>query len=113
MPVTTKALYDTDFVEWANEAVELLRQRRFAELDLENLIEEVEDLARSQQEAVRSQLRRLLMHLIKRTIQPEKATGSRIRSIANARAQIRDKLETSPSLRRYLEGARQRAYELA
>lgn len=35
-------LYETDFVEWINQAVVLLKQSKFSELDLENLIEEVE-----------------------------------------------------------------------
>ena len=46
MDVVTKSLYDTDFVEWTAHAVELLRQRRFDEIDLENLIEEIEDLGK-------------------------------------------------------------------
>ncbi len=42
---TAKNLYDADFYAWAHDQAELLRDKRFDELDLENLIEEVEDLA--------------------------------------------------------------------
>src|SRR5438067_2307597 len=42
MGATTKTLYETDFVEWCARTAELLRERRFDEVDLENLVEEVE-----------------------------------------------------------------------
>jgi hypothetical protein len=47
MASTTKTLYDTDFVVWADNTAELIRARRFEELDIENLAEEVESLARA------------------------------------------------------------------
>ncbi|WP_366918477.1 DUF29 family protein [Acaryochloris sp. IP29b_bin.148] len=47
-------LYDTDFVEWIDQAVALLKQSKFSELDLENLIEEVESWGRSEKNALRS-----------------------------------------------------------
>jgi hypothetical protein len=39
----TTTLYDTDFYTWTAQTVHLLKERRFSELDLENLIEEIED----------------------------------------------------------------------
>ncbi len=50
-------LYDTDFVKWIDQAVALLKQSKFSELDLENLIEEVESLGCSEKNALRSNLR--------------------------------------------------------
>jgi hypothetical protein len=44
---TAKNLYDEDFFVWSQKQAELLRDHRFDELDLANLIEEVEDLAGS------------------------------------------------------------------
>ena len=102
MGALTKTLYETDFVEWADHTAELLRQGKFHEVDLEHLIEEVEGLAGSDRHAVRSQLTRLLMHLIKERIQPERAGSSWRTSIVDARREIRLKLEASPSLRPYL-----------
>jgi hypothetical protein len=105
MSTATKTLYETDFVEWADRTAELLRQGKFAEVDLEHLIEEVEGLAGSDRHAVVSQLRRMLMHLIKERIQPERA-GSRWRSsIIDAQREIELYIEASPSLRPYLEDA--------
>jgi len=69
----TKTLYDTDFVEWTARTAELVRKRRFEEVDLENLAEEIADLGNSEQSAVKSQLSRMLMHLVKERIRPERA----------------------------------------
>ena len=38
-------LYEEDFYVWAERQTELLRARRFDELDLEHLTEEVDDLS--------------------------------------------------------------------
>ncbi len=113
MSTVTKTLYETDFVEWADHTAELLRQGKFGEVDLEHLVEEVEGLAGSDRRAVKSQLLRVLMHLIKERIQPERAGSSWRTSIVNGRQEIRLFLDASPSLRRHLEGALQQMYRNA
>ncbi|MBV8729645.1 MAG: DUF29 domain-containing protein [Acidobacteriia bacterium] len=113
MSTATKTLYETDFVEWADRTAELLRERKFDEVDWEHLIEEVEGLAGSDRRAIRSQLLRLLMHLIKERIQPERAGTSWRTSIVNAQQEIGLILEDSPSLKRYLESALQKSYRTA
>jgi len=60
-----RTLYQTDFVAWADETAKLLRQHRFEEIDLDALVEEVEGLAKQDRKAMRSQLQRLLIHLLK------------------------------------------------
>jgi hypothetical protein len=110
MGALTKTLYDTDFVEWAAKTAELLRQGRLDEVDLEQVAEEIQDLADIKKVAVRSQLRRMLMHLVKMRIQPERAGMSWRRSIASARAEIEDLMEDSPSLRRHLEETLEKTY---
>jgi hypothetical protein len=110
MGATTKTLYETDFVEWAEHTAELLRSRHFEEVDLENLVEEVESLAKRERSAARSQLRRMLMHLVKMRVQPQRAGASWRSSVVNARIRLRDSLEDSPSLRRHLEANLQKIY---
>src|SRR5881396_3271556 len=102
MSATTKTLYDTDFAEWSAETAELLRQRRFNEVDWDNVIEEVEDLGGAQKRGIDSQLARLLKHVIKGRIQPERRSASWETSIVDAQQEIAIELEHSPSLRRYL-----------
>src|SRR5437870_1161562 len=103
MGTTVKSLYDTDFVEWTDHTADLLRSGRIDEIDIEHLAEEIEDLGRNNRSAVRSQLGRMLMHLIKQKVQPE-LDGSRWQSsIVDAVREIRVKIEDSPSLRRHLK----------
>jgi hypothetical protein len=59
-----KSLYETDYNLWILETVQKLQDQNFAELDLENLIEEVADLGREQRHKVESYLRQLLKHLL-------------------------------------------------
>jgi Domain of unknown function DUF29 len=110
MGALTKTLYDTDFVVWADRTAELLRQGKFDEVDLEHLIEEVENLAKSDRRAVRSQLGRLIMHLVKLRIQPERETSGWRSSIVDARRQINALIEDSPSLLHHLEQTLERNY---
>ena len=62
-------LYDTDVFAWSAEQAELLRRlargERVNGLDWENLIEEIEDVGRSERNAVESLLRQSLVHLLK------------------------------------------------
>lgn len=67
-----KDLYKEDFYVWSQRQAELLRARRFDELDLAHLIEEVEDLGGSQKRSVRSHARRIMEHLLKLEHSPAK-----------------------------------------
>lgn len=58
-------LYEEDFALWADRQAGLLRAKRFDQLDLENLIEEVEDLGRRERDAVDSDVETVLEHLLK------------------------------------------------
>jgi hypothetical protein len=113
MATITKALYDTDFVEWTAQNAELLRQGRFDEVDLEHVAEEIEDLGKRDLLAVRSQLRRMLMHSIKQKIQPERDGASWRGSIVTAQGIIIDYVELSPSLRRQLTDSLPAVYRRA
>jgi len=99
----TKTLYDTDFAEWAGRNAQLLRAGRLDEVDLANVAEEIECLGKSERYAAESQLVRLLIHQIKRRIQPRKETASWRRSILDSRRRIQRRLEQSPSVKPFLE----------
>lgn len=60
-----KKTYTKDFNSWTQQTAQLLREGRWQEIDLENLIEEVEDLGKSERRGITSQLIRLLLHLLK------------------------------------------------
>ncbi|SDX81507.1 protein of unknown function DUF29 [Allochromatium warmingii] len=58
-------LYDTDYSTWAQRNAELLRARRFEELDIEHLLEELSDMGKSDRRELESRLLILLAHLLK------------------------------------------------
>ena len=106
-------LYDTDFVEWSDRTAQLLKERRWEEIDLENLIEEVNSLGKSDRRAMRSYLIKLLSHLLKWHYQPQRRSRSWINTIRNARNSMTDLIEDSPSLRRYREEVFDQVYQKA
>jgi len=83
-----KATYSTDFNLWIDQTAQLLREQRWQELDLEHLIEEIEDLGKSERRGIASQLTRLLLHLLKWQYQPQRRSDSWLDLIADARTQI-------------------------
>jgi hypothetical protein len=113
------SLYETDFVKWAEEQATLLTERRFDLLDLENLIEEVDELAGRHRDTLQSQMQRLLVHLLKLTYttgsrEPEQAwrrcarnardeidklmnRGGRVPTLADMRSRPRSNVATRPA----------------
>lgn len=107
------ALYDTDLYAWANANAELLRQGKYQQIDVGHLIEEIEDMGKSQQHAIASHLRNLLMHLLKWHFQPAKQSNSWKFTIRNARQEIEDLLNENPSLTDLPATTLQRTYTKA
>ncbi len=105
--------YSADFDTWTGQTAQLLREGRWAEIDTERLIEEVEDLGKRDRRAVVSQLIRLLLHLLKWQYQPERRSDSWLDSITDARVQIELAFEDSPSLKSYLARQVESSYERA
>jgi hypothetical protein len=59
-----KELYEIDDYLWIQETVKLLREKRFSELDLDNLIEELDDLGREKKHRVENLLKQVIIHLL-------------------------------------------------
>ena len=96
--------YDDDYYAWTQHQAEVLRTMRRADnrLDREHLAEEIEDLGKSERDAVRSQIRRIIEHLLKLAHSPaEPPRFDWVATIADARAMLDDKI--SPTLRRDAE----------
>jgi len=98
----TTALYDTDFYIWATRQADLLRNEDYAELDRDNLIEEIEAMAKRDRRELESRIRGILTHLLKWKYQPNRRSSSWTNSIDEQRDQIEPILKDSPSLRREL-----------
>ncbi len=59
-----KQLYEIDDHLWLLETIELLKQKNFNELDLENLIEELESMGKRDINKAKSLLRQIIIHLL-------------------------------------------------
>lgn len=80
--------YLVDFNSWIDQTVRLLQQRRWHEVDVERLIEEVEDLGKSERRGIVSQMIRLLLHLLKWQYQPQRRSDSWLDSITRPLAKV-------------------------
>jgi hypothetical protein len=98
-------LYETDYSRWLFENARLLREGRFSEADIANVVEELEDMGRSEYRAVASHMGVLLLHLLKWEHQPQYRSSSWRGSVFNARRAIAKRLQDSPSLRSRLGAA--------
>jgi len=94
-----QSLYERDFCLWIEQQAALLREGRFDELDLANLIEEIEAMARRDKKATKSNLVVLLTHLLKHQFQPEQRSSGWRGSNVEHRRRLRYDFEESPSLR--------------
>jgi hypothetical protein len=98
-----QTLYETDYLQWIDTTVEKLRSRDYASVDWQSLIEEIEDMGRSERRSLKSNLIVVLLHLLKWQFQPKYRSGSWEGSIVEHRRRIREALDDSPSLQPYLE----------
>ena len=104
-------LYDRDYALWLEAQVQALKDGNLKAIDLGNLIEEIEDMGRSQKDAVDSNLVVVLLHLLKYKYQPEKRSNSWKASIREHRRRLRKSFKASPSLKRYCEIGFQENYQ--
>ena len=103
-------LYETDYLQWIETTAEKLHSRDYANVDWDNLIEEIEDMGRSERRSLESNLIVVLLHLLKWQYQPERRSGSWEASIIEHRRRIKKALKESPSLQPYLESIFAEAY---
>ena len=92
------ATYEADFYAWTVEQATLLRQGRFADADVANIIEEIETLGRSEKRELRTRLLVLLAHLLKWQAQPGRRGNSWRLTITEQRIRLQEHLAENPSL---------------
>ena len=107
-------VYQQDFYTWTQEQAMLLKQGRFNEVDLKHLVEEIEDMGKSEKRALESYIENLLMHLLKWKYQPY-YVGRRSweLTIIEQRKRLYWHLNENPGLKSKLPEAIERSYELA
>lgn len=111
--MTMRKLYDRDFYAWSMETARLLREQRFAELDLEDLVEEVESLGKSQQKELWNRLGTLMEHLLYIAYLTKPSQGERWGwddTVREQRRQLAKLLRDNPSLKHWLDETMAEAY---
>jgi hypothetical protein len=105
--------YDRDYYGWIQHNVHAIREGRFKEVDWPNVAEELEDMGKGERRAVRSQLARLVAHLLKWSYQPEARRLSEHgwrATIERARDSVHELVEESPSFKAQLHEFFRAAY---
>jgi len=106
-------LYEQDLFAWTQQQVNLLTHQRWHELDVENLIDELEGMARRDRREMINRLIILIAHLLKWKFQPDHQSGSWRGSIQEQRLQLNGLLEDSPSLHQQFIESLEKAYPQA
>lgn len=101
--------YDEDFAAWLQSQAALLREHRFDELDIANLVEEVESVGRSEFRAFVSAIELIVFHMLKWDYQPELRGQSWRKTIRDQRRTVTKLLADNPSFK----ARRAEAIELA
>jgi len=102
--------YEVDFYLWATETARALREGRLADVDLEHVAEEIEDMGKKERRELASRLTVVLVHLLKWRYQPARRSRSWRLTLVRQRQGLEPVLEESPSLRGTLPEALARAY---
>ncbi len=103
--------YEEDFYGWISASIGLLKQKRFDEMDIDHLIEELEDMGNNKKHALVSRLAQLIFHLLKWQRQPDFRGRSWDASIQEQRKKIKKLLLENPSLKSELDIFLVDAYE--
>jgi hypothetical protein len=105
--------YDDDFFGWSLDQAKYIKNCEFEKLDIINLQNEIEDMGRSQADALESHLINCLMHMLKQKYQSERDCKSWQSSIKEAKIQANKIIRKNPSLKSKLDEIFKDAYEVA
>jgi hypothetical protein len=105
--------YEEDFYAWTNHNAKLLKEGKFNEVDIQNIIEEIESMGRSERNSLVNRLAILIAHLLKWRYQPGLQGHSWKYTIAEQRIKVIESLENSPSLGYEIEKKLIKSYKQA
>ena len=92
----------TDYALWLENTVNLLQQKKYDSVDWENLIEEIEQLGRSQRRELRNRLITMLEHCLKLYYSHYHLDyRGWSETIKRSQRELKELLEDSPSLKQY------------
>src|SRR5438552_12061293 len=93
--------YEDDFVAWLEDQAQHARRQEIESLDLENIAEELEGMARSDRREIRNRLIVLLVRLLKYSGQPRRRSSGWLATMGEQRSRIATVIDDSPSLKSF------------
>jgi hypothetical protein len=103
--ISIKKLHDRDFYLWTEEIKQKIQTRNFADMDWDNLLDEIDDMGKSEKRSLESYIQRLIEHILKlKYWESEREQNYRhwCAEVANFRNQINRLLKRNPSFKKYL-----------
>ena len=107
------SLYETDFYAWTQLQARLIKEKQLAQVDLENIAEELESMGKSEKRELESRLVVLIMYLLKWQFQPKRRNKSWRSTINTQRDELERLIRLSPSLKHIIYESITRAYSSA
>ncbi|MCC0175629.1 DUF29 domain-containing protein [Waterburya agarophytonicola K14] len=101
-----KQLHDRDFNLWIEKTKEAIQNRDFANMDWDNLLDEIDDMGKSEKRSLDSYMQRLIEHILKLRYwdeEVERCRKSWQQEVVNFRNRINRILKKNPSLKNYLK----------
>jgi hypothetical protein len=100
--MSIKTIREIDEHQWLEDTAEYVKNLNLPELAESGLYDYLVEMGNSDRKAIKSQLVRLILHLLKFRYQPKMASTSWKQSCISARREISLEIDASPSLKPYL-----------
>ena len=101
-----KQLHESDFNLWVEQTKEAIQNRDFEKIDWDNLLDEIDDMGKSEKRSLDSYMQRLIEHILKLKFwhaERERCGNGWMREVTNFRNRIKRILKKNPSLNNYLK----------
>ncbi|MGL5836017.1 MAG: DUF29 domain-containing protein [Waterburya sp.] len=99
-------LHDQDFNLWVERTKEVIQNRDFENMDWDNLLDEIDDLGKSEKRSLDSYTQQLIEHILKLKYwndEVERCRKGWQQEVVNFRNRIKRILKKNPSLKNYLK----------
>ena len=106
MDSNLKQLHESDFNLWVEQTKEAIQNRDFEKIDWDNLLDEIDDMGKSEKRSLDSYMQRLIEHIFKLKYwdaERERCGNSWMQEVTNFRNRIKRILKKNPSLKNYLK----------
>ncbi|MEL6441369.1 MAG: DUF29 domain-containing protein [Cyanobacteria bacterium J06621_8] len=114
MDSNLEQLHDTDFNLWIEEIKRAIQNRDFEHMDWDNLLDEIDDMGKSEKRSLDSYMQRLIEHILKLKYWDEersRCSNGWKQEVTNFRNRIKRILRKNPSLKNYLDAEYRDLYQ--